>query len=1049
MQVDSVRGAAIFSHSMNVEQLYDEFGNYVGPEQSDSDSDSLELPDLNSGNTEGKDAVQLTQSQPTQQSQKLLQANGATVVANGDASVANEGVNGDAGAIVLAEDKEYFPSAEQVFGPDTEVLIEEEDAQPITEPLIAPIIEVSSGLYEKEHSVPQANYSRAYLTTAILPTPVLLRNIALVGHIHHGKTSFGDMLFNASHQMPWADLDDRERPVRYMDLRQDEQDRHISIKTTAATFLLQNFIDKSFGVTVLDTPGHLNFLDESTAAMSLVDGVVVVVDVAEGIMMGTEVLLKKAATMKLDIVLVISKLDRLCLELRLPPTDAYHKIRHIIESANAILSPFKVQELSPAIGNVVFASANENVCFTLKQFSQLYIRANGGPKRFPLTNVQLARRFWGDVYYDRETRRFSNKNLSGQSRRTFVEFVLEPYYKLHTAVLSQEPKELSEFLRRNTLLENERAELSGESCGSVNRKKLDSDLKALLREVNGSCFDMGSMSGFVDMIVQFVASPEDAGKRKSEVLSKVGVDDFDGVDDPAFKWKTALESCDPSRNAPLAAYVGKLIPNEQGNRFDCLLRVLSGRIQAGTSVQVLGDTYDRLKNAEDQTTAVVSNLFVPCARFKIQVQEASAGQIVLARGIDETVFKSATIVSARDATFSKVESFRSLKDFLLPACMKLAIEPIRPSELPKMVSSLRQCVKSYPGLVTKVEESGEHTVVGSGELYMDFVLRDLREAYTKVDIKVSDPVVPFAETVSDTSALQCYADTPNKKNKFVMVAEPLEETILKALADGTLESSYNSSKVLRDCGWDALAAKSLWTFGPDTSHGPNALLNDVLIQDTRRRAEDVRESIVQGFCWAMREGPLADEPVRNVKIRLLDTTIAEDEVSRSVAQIIPTCRRVAYSSILTGSPRLMEPVYSTEIICPPLAVSAAYMLVGRRRGLVVEESEVAGAALMRLQVHMPVLDSFGFEPDLRSLTHGSAFCVQMFDHWGMVPGDPFDKSVELKPLEPAGRKELARECMVKTRRRKGMGDEVSLTKYFDDPLLIELARDNEELRQLM
>lgn len=115
------------------------------------------------------------------------------------------------------------------------------------------------------------------------------------------------------------------------------------------------------------------------------------------------------------------------------------------------------------------------------------------------------------------------------------------------------------------------------------------------------------------------------------------------------------------------------------------------------------------------------------------------------------------------------------------------------------------------------------------------------------------------------------------------------------------------------------------------------------------------------------------------------------------------------------------------------------MLVGRRQELVVEESEVAGTPLMKLEVHMPVLDSFGFEPDLRSLTHGSVFCIHMFDDWGMVPGDPFDKSVELKPLEPAEGRELARECMVKTRRRKGMVDKVSITKYFDDPLLVELA----------
>lgn len=1025
---------------MDVEQLYDEFGNYVGPEQSDSDSESLQLPELNSSEAqvEGHDGEAAASVAEADQSS---QPTAGQAVLPGHA--------GDSGAVVPAEHKLYYPSADEVFGPATEVLVEEEDAQNLSEPLIAPIVDSSSGLHEVEEDIPPAKYSRAYLTSAIMPTPALTRNIALVGHLGHGKTSFVDMLFSATHKMPWDNLDDRDLPVRYADTRRDEQAMCISVKTTASTFLLQSSVEKSYAVNILDTPGHVNFLDEAIAAMAIADGAVILVDVAEGVLMGTEVQLRKAAEMRLDIVLVISKLDRLCLELRLPPSDAYHKIRHIIDSVNEILAPFGVPELSPSACNVAFSAANENVCFTLKQFARMYIAAHGGQERFPMKDSQLAQRFWGDKYFDRETRKFTSKPAAGHNRRSFVEFVLEPFYKLHTAVVSEDVEQLTEFLKRNSLLGTEYACRTGKRHGSVSRAVLDSNLRSLLKEVNGNAFGMGSMAGFVDMIEQHVSDPQGAGQRKVEVMSKLDTNPSEREDDASEEWRSWITSCDASENAPMAAYVSKLLPDEKGNRFDCLLRILSGRVRVGETIRILGDSYSPDDNFEDQATAVVSALFVPCARFRIELTQASAGQIVLARGIDETIFKSATIVSASLEGGKGVRILRPIKEFLAPPVLKVAIEPIVPSDLPKMVASLRQCVKSFPGLTTKVEDSGEHNLVGSGELYMDCVLRDLRQSFGKVQIRVSDPVVPFAETVLETSALQCYADTPNGQNKMVMVAEPLEDSILKALEGGVLEKNRNSSKTLRDCGWDALAARSLWTFGPDTSRGPNAFLNDVLIQETRRRADDVRESIVQGFCWATREGPLADEPVRSVKMRLIEATIAEDENARSAAQIIPTCRRVVYSSILTGNPRMMEPVYATEIICPSEAVSTATMLVGRRRGVLLGEHEVAGTPLMRLQAQMPVLDSFGFEPDLRSLTHGSAFCLQMFNHWGLIPGDPLDKSVELKPLEPAGRRELARECMVKTRRRKGMGDEVSITKYFDDPLLVELAQDNEELRQLL
>jgi 116 kDa U5 small nuclear ribonucleoprotein component len=106
--------------------------------------------------------------------------------------------------------------------------------------------------------------------------------------------------------------------------------------------------------------------------------------------------------------------------------------------------------------------------------------------------------------------------------------------------------------------------------------------------------------------------------------------------------------------------------------------------------------------------------------------------------------------------------FRPIKH-MTQSILKIAIEPIAPSELPKMLAGLRSINKSYPLVSTKVEESGEHVVVGTGELYLDCVMHDLRRLFSEIEIKVSDPVTKFSETVLETSALKCYADTPNKK----------------------------------------------------------------------------------------------------------------------------------------------------------------------------------------------------------------------------------------------------------------------------------------------
>ena len=76
---------------------------------------------------------------------------------------------------------------------------------------------------------------------------------------------------------------------------------------------------------------------------------------------------------------------------------------------------------------------------------------------------------------------------------------------------------------------------------------------------------------------------------------------------------------------------------------------------------------------------------------------------------------------------------------------------------------------------TRVEESGEHVILGTGELHLDCIMHDLRKMYSDIDVKVADPVVSFCETVVETSQLKCFSETPNRKNKLTMICEPMEK----------------------------------------------------------------------------------------------------------------------------------------------------------------------------------------------------------------------------------------------------------------------------------
>jgi len=547
------------------------------------------------------------------------------------------------------------------------------------------------------------------------------------------------------------------------------------------------------------------------------------------------------------------------------------------------------------------------------------------------------------------------------------------------------------------------------------------DAKVLLKLVCEQFF--GTATGFVDMIVEHIPSPLDGAKSKIEHT-------YTGPMDTGLV--ESMLSC--NADGPLVIQVAKLYHTSDAKDFFSFGRVLSGTVKPGLQVRVLGEGYT-LDDEEDMVIASVSECWINESRYRVPTSGVPAGSWVLLGGIDNSIVKSATVVAHKMDDDAYV--FRPIKHFT-ESVFKVAVEPVNPSELPKMLDGLRRINKSYPLVITKVEESGEHVILGTGEMYMDCVLHDLRRLFSEMELKVSDPVTRFCETVVETSAIKCYALTPNKKNKITMVAEPLDAGIAEDIEGGKVSIKWPIRKVGKyfeeHYGWDLLASRSIWAFGPDET-GPNILQDDTLPSEVDKKLlGQVRDSIRQGFSWGTREGPLCEEPIRNTKFKIMDASLATEAIYRGGGQIIPTARRACYSSFLMASPRLMEPVYACSMTGPADSVSALYALLAKRRGHVLSDSHIAGTPLYHVRGLIPVLDSFGFETDIRIHTQGQAFCSLVFDRWNIVPGDPLDKEIKLKPLEPAPAPAMARDLTLKTRRRKGLNEEVTIAKFLEPEL---------------
>jgi len=751
----------------------------------------------------------------------------------------------------------------------------------------------------------------------------------------------------------------------------------------------------------------------------------------------TEKMMQHALQEKLPFVFAINGIDRLVSELKLPPADAYHKLRHTIEDANAHLETLSqtmgldAVVLSPFAGNVLFTSGVFGMCFTIRSFAEYYLRDS----KLPFDADEFTQCLWGDVFYDEDTNRFTReKPRDGGMPRAFVHFILEPTYKLIGQVLGEEREQLSQTLSSVNIY--------------LNKKDYDLDTKSLLALVGRMFF--GGTHAFVDALVQHIPSPGENARTKTEHIYS---GNQDGVVAQSMK---AL-----NKHGPLLVHTVKNYHRPDMSCFDCFGRVMSGTIHKGDLVKVLGENYS-LDDDEDSCVKEVQKLWIYQGRYRVEVSHVPAGNWVLIGGVDQSINKTATITLANME--HEVEIFRPLK-FATRSVMKVACEPLNPSELPKMVEGLRKIARSYPLCTTKVEESGEHVVLGTGELYMDSVLHDLRKLYGDLEIKVADPVVSFCETVIETSSIKCYAETPNKKNTLHMVADELHAYTVKTgggvehveapiiaedLENGLINSEWAPKEMgdyfTRNYNWDVLAARSIWAFGPEADTGPNILIDESLgIETDKKLLRQCKESIVQGFQWACREGPLCDEPIRNVKFKIMDAQLSSDPIFRGGGQIIPTARRCAYSAFLVAQPRLMEPWMFCEIQCPADCGGAVRTVCERRRGNCISDFPIKGSPQYAVHAHLPVIDSFGFETDLRTHTSGQSMVQSTFAFWRPVPGDPLDKSILLRPLEPSPAAHLARDFLLKTRRRKGLSEDVSIRKYFDESLLLELANTEGEL----
>lgn len=412
-----------------------------------------------------------------------------------------------------------------------------------------------------------------------------IRNICILAHVDHGKTSLSDSLLATNGIISQR----MAGKTRFLDSREDEQLRGITMESSAISLYFKTSKKKEDSdvqeirehlINLIDSPGHIDFSSEVSTASRLCDGAIVLVDVVEGVCSQTVNVLRQCWVDKLKPILVLNKIDRLITEWQLSPLEAYQHLSRTIEQVNSVIGSFYSGErmeddynwrekgsvgdfiekddtdlyFSPDANNVVFASAYDGWAFSINTFASFVL------KKLGFSQSVLAKTLWGDFYLDMKNKKIipGKKLKASQSnlKLLFVSLILDQIWAIYDAcVMNRDDVKLEKIVERLNV--------------KVSPRDLRSkDYKNLLNVIMSQWIPVSH--AILGMVIDYLPSPKESQEEKmAKLLTECIFNSFpdsqqQDLIDPEFE--EAIKSCDNSDpEHKTLAYVSKMlsIPNSE------------------------------------------------------------------------------------------------------------------------------------------------------------------------------------------------------------------------------------------------------------------------------------------------------------------------------------------------------------------------------------------------------------------------------------------------------------------------------------------------------
>lgn len=833
----------------------------------------------------------------------------------------------------------------------------------------------------KKKWVPKTIYDKKNLLKKLSLRTKEARSLAIVGHINHGKSSLINCLASSVHLSNEGALF-----TRFSDFSFLEQQRGITMQISVTTLLMCDKKGDSHILWLIDNPGHPDFFDQAITSMAFSEGGILVLDISDGVLLGTELSLRYLIYLDLPVIVVLNALDRLILEFGLSPRKIQKKILQVLDELNSVIEHcypnLKTQKLggfrffNPIDNNVCFASLKQGWTFTLDQFSEMYLSSQPSVC-FSVKDLTFI--LWGNRFSSPD--HFKILNEEGGKHSMFEEFIIVPLFKIMLFNIGESSLHLRKFIETEL------------GIFGINQTELafslEKCLKVCMTLFFGGCRDNKLFPNHTGLISSIV--------DHSPVFGKSRIFERERLNKKTFS----------------VGYIWKLLPSLEKQNFLSMTKILKGRIQPGISICILTEGHSLYWDQNYRSICPLKKIFLSIGSYNLNVNYSSMGSMILIEGVDKFVKKSAIFSDLKsDVLDIQKISYSIIKNLYLTektGIISILIQGSFPHQNKELYENIRKCCRVHTKLNCKIENSGEIILNGTGGLFLNIVLLQLAKMSKEVNFKTSAPFLNLKETVFSNPKEFFFSKNlklhlTKYENRDSKIDLNLQFGICffrmkKILTNNfqlrrTLTAGYICKNIQNTTKANKLEANSFWSFGFQFPNSPHCRL-----KSTSHKvgiSKKWKKIFLEGFEWAINEGPICGKPMNEI-IFAFKYIKHEERSRRNDYEFLGHIKRFLQTVFLENQPKFQEPWFIGEIITFTQHISTISMFVEKRRGFVISMNFKEKELSIRFSVS--VLASFDFEKSLQNLTQDKTFCVFFFDIWKNLPSHSSTKHSGLKKIK--------------------------------------------------